>query len=489
MASSLEIAAGAFASKIRSSRSTYSGIDSEKHWREGDLSYKFWDVQKRMAAVLTSGRSLKKVLNCSRRIRKTTTALIKCIEDLNTNEGPPIRFVAPTQLMLRKIVHPIIKIICQDCPEDMKPVWKGQDGYYFFPKLATELHISGSNNGHEDDSRGQAARRCVVDEAQKVNKLKYVVEDVLMPQLLSTHGDLWMLFTPPKTPIHESVQYAQEAKMRNDGSYAEFNIYQSEYEPGIIEEYCHEAGGKDSTTWLREYMCQFVVDTNFSIVPEFKDEFVQTYVPDEFYKFYFKYVGMDIGARDKTAAIFGTYDFKKVKLFIQGEDTWTGPQMTTKVVADGITAKEKELWDTLKPQLRISDNNNLILLQDLSLLHGIHFSPTSKDTLEAMVNELRLWVGQGRIIIDPRCSQLVGCLKYGVWNDRRTEWERSTLYGHFDALAALMYLVRYVDKVTNPIPKLYGVNDENSFINPNEKELLSKSAKSIRKALGVKKIK
>lgn len=37
---------------------------------------------------------------------------------------------------------------------------------------------------------------------------------------------------------------------------------------------------------------------------------------------------------------------------------------------------------------RIADNNNVILLQDMSLMHGVHFAPTNKDTLMAMVNEV-----------------------------------------------------------------------------------------------------
>lgn len=479
MQSPFAIAFSQVAESLRQARPQ--AADTEKFWRSGDLSYKCWDVQKRMTAVLRSGRSLKKVLNCSRRIRKTSTTLVDCIEDLNKNEGPPIRFVAPTQKMLRNIVHPIIKMICADAPEDMKPIWKGADGYYLFPYKNTELHIAGANNGHEDDSRGVASRRCVVDEAQMIDKLKYLVDDVLMPQLLSTGGDLWMALTPPKTPIHECREYVEEAKQSN--SYAEFNIYESEYPPEIIEQFCKEAGGPESTTWLREYMCQFVVDKNFSIVPEWKDEYVEEYVRDEFFKFYSQYEGMDIsgGKKHKTSVLYGTYDFKKAKLYIEDETDLSAQQTTTRAVADAVKKKETDLWKEKKPRIRIADNSNLILIKDLGVEHAVHFQPTTKDTLDAMVNNIRLWVGSGKLIISPKCAQLIGCLKYGVWKDNRLDWEESAIYGHFDALAALMYLLRYIDTATNPIPPNYGLSSKDMFIQNQSK--LSANAQAIGNAL------
>jgi len=483
----LQMAIAAQVEKLRYSKATYHNVDVEKFWYDGDLSFKFWPVQHRMAAVLESPGSLKKVLNCSRRTRKTTTALIKSIERALKKEYALIRYAAPTGKMLRTIIHPIMRKICEDAPPDLKPIWKPQDGLYLFPSTRAELHIAGVNNGHEDDMRGNAADLCVLDEAQLIDKLKYIVNDVMIPQLLAqdhARGELWMIITPPKTPVHECMQFVQEAKLAK--CYAEFTIDDSEYTEDVKEIFATEAGGRESVTWKREYFCQFIVDTNYSIVPEFKDEYIREYVPDEFHNFYEKYEGMDIGVRDKTVNLFATYDFKKATLFVQDEISLEGAAMTTQLIADQIKAKEKALWPGQTPRLRISDNNNLILLQDLGLLHGIHFAPTLKDTLEAMVNEMRLWVGRGRLIVSPRCEQLIGCLKYGVWNDRRTEWERSSVYGHFDALAALMYLLRNIDQATNPIPRFHNVDPENTFIDRRERDRLTDQGEELKKAFRLK---
>lgn len=493
MPTSISVALSVLAENLKRTHSNYTDLSRKENWRKGDLSYKMWPVQLKMSEIMdtpvTAGHgSLKKVINCSRRLRKTSTALIKSVEKAIKKFRALIRFAAPTRDQLVTIVEPLMQMICEDSPDDIRPIWKPSQHHYYFPLSESKLFVAGCDNIKSIGRlRGKAADLCVVDEAQDIVHLKYLVDDVLMPQLLGIddpRGPLWILLTPPKTPIHDCVSYVTEAK--SAGTYAEFDIYRGEYSEDVIEIFKKEAGGESSTTWKREYLVQFVVDKNFSIIPEWKDEYIVEYKPDEFYKFYDKYEGMDIGVRHKTVCLFSIYDFKLGKLVVQDELYWSGPEMTTQLVSDGIKKKESELWGSMKPRLRISDNNNLILLQDLGILHGLPFTPTDKDTLEAMVNELRLWVDRGKIVVSPKCEQLIGSLKYGVWNDNRTDWEESILYGHFDALAALMYMVRYIDQSTNPIPKFNGMTDKDMFIHKNERSTISENAKTFKKVFKVK---
>ena len=78
-----------------------------------------------------------------------------------------------------------------------------------------------------------------------------------------------------------------------------------------------------------------------------------------------------------------------------------------------------------------------------------------------MVNNLRVWFANGRIEIDDSCTLLIDSLKYGLWNEKRTEFASSKVLGHYDAVAALMYLVRNIDESTNPIPIKVGFNQVN----------------------------
>jgi len=468
------------ASKFRrqSIENTLSPVEIEKYWRKADLSYLFWPVQKKMAENLSSASTGIKLLNCSRRSRKTSTALTKATEFALKNNNALIRFAALTQKQVKNIIQPIMKRICEGAPSDLRPLWKGFDGKYYFPSTGSELHIAGCNGGHEDDLLGNASDLCIVDEAQGIKRLKYVVDTVLMPQLLSTNGQFWILMTPPKTPVHECMEYVKEAQAANN--YSEYSIYETEYPADRIQKFCEKAGGPESTTWKSQYLCQFVVDTNYSIIPEWKDELAKDIVPDEYTQFYKRYVGLDVGVKDLTAGIYGYYDFKRAALVILDETQMNGPQMTTEKLAAQIKAKEKELkFEGLQTPNRISDNA-LQLVQDLGSTYQLYFSTVRKTTLDAMINNLRVMVAAGRIIVSPRCKGLIGCLKYGVWNNKRDGFDRSEELGHFDHLAALIYLALSIDQTTNPIPKDFGIEKANYFRDPRDKSQLTTTEKAIK---------
>ena len=224
----------------------------------------------------------------------------------------------------------------------------------------------------------------------------------------------------------------------------------------MVEEYRREC--LTETDWLREYLCEFATDETAAIVPEMKGYDYSLKGDRTNYEHFHKYVSMDLGVRDLTVALFGYYDFNRAKLCIEREFVMSGPTMTTPKLKAGIEAIEKELWNGATPYKRVADNNNPLLLLDLGSIHDMFFHSTTKDSLHAMVNNLRVWIAQGRIEIDESCQTLIDSLKYGIWNDQRSEFARSSTLGHFDAVASLMYLVRNVDEHTNPIPIKVGFN-------------------------------
>jgi len=72
-----------------------------------------------------------------------------------------------------------------------------------------------------------------------------------------------------------------------------------------------------------------------------------------------------------------------------------------------------------------------------------------------------------KVRINPRCKILISHLDHGIWNKGRTAFAESAECGHFDAIAALMYLVCNVEFAKNPYPPIsYGVNDTNNMIMP-----------------------
>ena len=459
----------------------------DKAWGGGFLQWLLRPVQEKIYKTIRESKNVKKVINASRRLGKTHTLSSLAIETGRRTPGGQVHFGFPSQKALKKIVRPIFKDILRTCPARYKPIYIASEQAYYFNDRDSFIHLSGLNQGHADSLRGPKSHRSIVDEAGYVDDLDYAVKDILTPQLLTTGGDLILSSTPPPTPAHDFAEYAHQAK--DNGTYSEFDIYQSGYKPEIIEKFKKEAGGENASTWKREYLCQFVIDEELAIIPEFlEDQHALPWERTDLWKFYTCYEAMDIGVRDFTVVLFGYYDFLKAKIFVEDELVMNGPQMTSDLLVRAIRDKEKALFGgKVEGQIRrVADDNNLILIQDLGYLHKLPFTPTTKDNLDAMVNELRVLVSGGRLNVHPRCKHTIGCLKYGVWSgkqNKKREFARSKVYGHYDGLAALVYLVRNVDQTSNPIPRDYELRDSEHFIDVGKKDVAEKG--EIMKILGL----
>jgi hypothetical protein len=114
---------------------------------------------------------------------------------------------------------------------------------------------------------------------------------------------------------------------------------------------------------------------------------------------------------------------------------------------------------------RVSDVD-LRLVTDLNELHQLRFVTTRKDNREAAINELRIRIQNKRIEIHPRCKNTIAHLDHAIWNKARTQFDRSGKFGHFDALAALVYLDRNVDRNRNPMPPPGWNNTDTRMVYP-----------------------
>jgi len=368
---------------------------------------------------------------------------------------------------VKKIITPLFRKILSDCPEAFRPLWHAQESCFKFPN-GSEIAVAGIDAGNAESLRGAESHLSIIDEAGFASDLRYVVADVLLPMSLTNNGRVVIASTPAKTPRHPFEDYAKEAEFL--GSYIKLTIHDN---PMIsdkrIQEFIRESGGEDSTTWKREYLAQFIIDADSIVIPEFTDAVALELVIEVDRPSHFDcYVSLDPGYRDLTAALFGWWDFVGARLviedeFIAGKD---GVKVRTDIIADGIKAKEKELWGTKKPYFRVSDIE-LILIQDLADLHGLQFHPTSKDTKIAQINELRVMIQQRKIVIHPRCVTLISHMKNAVWDTSKefSTFARIAGFGHFDGIDALSYMLRNVRKSHNPFPQ--GVAyDSNKFYKP-----------------------
>lgn len=459
-------------------------------WLRGDLSFKLHNGQLRIDEALDKLIGQLIVINCSRQFGKTYWGVSKAIGLAIKKPKARIKIGTAFLTDLHEIIIPKFDEVLEGCPESVRPKYKVQGSKYVFPN-GSEIKLVGLDKS-PNGLRGQVPDLIILEEAGFISNLDYLYTSVIVPA--TTHRPdckIIMISTPPSTPAHPFADtYVPRAEL--EGSYACFTIYDNPMvDQATIDRLAKESGGYDSTTFKREYLCQFLLDDDLALVKEWNehnDLYIQDLKRDEYYVYYHKLVGMDMGRKDHTALIFGYYDFKKAALVVEDELTMYGPGWTTITLKDAIKAKELELWtEDMKAFRRVADTNNPGLLTDLSSLHNLFFMPVKKEaSLEQMVNRVREWVKQGRIIINPRCKMLIGCLKYGIWDKNRKEFARSKVYGHFDHFAALQYLLIHTPHTSNPIPATHGHLPHKSWLGNLDKNQSSKNAQTLNRLFGPK---
>lgn len=435
-------------------------------WEFGRLRYK---LEPRQRDVYDSFRRAVPeepfVFICHRGFGKTFTGSTYLLEGQRRHNDCNQLIISSTLKKLRTIVKPAFETLLRDCPPEYKPRYDSQDSFYEAP-TGVRTHLLAAQGGHIENARGiHNVTDVLIDEAgffgdeEDSYPLDHVVNNILMPMFIRTKSKprIVMMTTPPEIPNHPVKAFYERAKAV--GCAEVRDIYNSDIPAEKREEMRRRMlaipGG--DIAWAREMECKWIVDANRLIIPEWNAKYVQCVPRDQFFTFYHKYNALDTGVRDFTVNLYAYYNFRLGALVVEDETLLKNEEVRTDILAACIKQKEKEIGFE-KTYRRIGDNNNLIVLQDLSGIHGLSFIPTTKDELFAMVNEVRLWVNSGRVLINPSCTHLIGCLENGIWDKQRKEFSRSAVYGHFDGLAALCYLIRNIDTVANPVPANYGLS-------------------------------
>ena len=469
-------------------------------WSRGDLAWKLSPNQRVVYdAIRASHTNFKSsaerwyALDISRQFGKDYITALMAVETLlrARADGKRGRFPygAPTRDSVRELLVPTLEELFVDCPPQLLPV-ELKDGT--FRKSANSLTFDTGQrlvlvglDVSPDRMRGPKSLGFAVSEAGFVNDLDYVIEEVCLAQMIHVQDGFGVLVsTPPKTPQHTwSTKWCSEAKRR--GTYAHRTILDNDMitddqRHGFIE----ALGGRNAEKCRRELFAEHIPDETLVIVPEWQHVrgepdghgsytggIVVEREPPEFRDCY---VAMDPGISDLCAALFAYFDFERNVLYI--EDDFAIDRANTEVVASMVRDIEKRRWDAVRAwnggsmregvHKRVSDVD-LRLVTDLNELHGLRFVTTRKDNRDAAINELRIRVQNKRIEIHPRCKNTIAHLDHGIWNKARTQFDRSGKYGHFDALAALVYLDRNVDRNRNPLPPAGWNNTDTRMVYPN----------------------
>jgi len=441
-------------------------------WRQGNIVEFLLDKNQKEVYKQYKENNIKtQVVVLSRQSGKTYALSTIAVQECLQRPGIIVTFCAPRLNQAKKIAKTTLREVLKTCPKDIAPEYKSQDNLFRFPN-GSILELGALNQDRADDLRGSKSHLIIVDEAGFVDDLDYILKSVLFPKLNTTRGNLLICSTPPRSANHPFYDIIKQAEF--DGTLVKKTIHDCpRYTIEDVEMFAKEVGGKDSTDFKREYLCMMITDEESAIIPEATEENMELIVHERKRPpFFDSYVSLDIGFRDLTVALFGYYDFRAGIMVIEDEIVIKGRELTTSKLATLIGDKEESLWGFKKPYMRVADNNNLILLNELTVDYGLSIRPTQKDNKEAALNNVRLSISDEMLSINPRCKTLIFHLKSGTWNKQRTSYDRTPDNGHADAIDALSYMLRNIQKTKNPYP--YGFdNSVGDVYDPNSDKTMT----------------
>jgi PBSX family phage terminase large subunit len=450
---------------------------TDELWRRGELSWLMHDIQKEMYQIYINSKPRStQVWLLSRQTGKSWCLAFIALMEAIKQPDSIVKLLTDTKVHCQSVFEPIFKAILETCPKDVAPEYNSSKWTYFFPN-GSQIQMAGTDSGHAQRLRGQKARVVLIDEAGFCDNLEYNYRSILFPTTTHTKGRTVMASTPPVEPDHQFIQFverAEEKGLLTKKTLFDNPLLTEEEKQQIIDEF---PGGTNNTQFRREYLCEFIRDEDKTVIPEFDEELIAKIVkPYVKPPHYHTYVAMDLGFKDLTVALFGYYDFKNDKIIIEDEIIKKGKDLKLPLFSQEIIEKEEELWtnpytnEVIYPEVRVSDID-LIAIQEInrSSRGQLNFQPITKEPNYKLplINKIRVMLQSGKIIINPKCENLIRHLKNARWKDAssKDKFARSPDDGHYDAVDALIYLIKSISYSKNPYPSNYNVNS-NTYLPP-----------------------
>lgn len=370
------------------------------------------------------------------------------VEDCLQNPDTSVLIIGPTIKQTIDIVHQSIRKISYDAPTGLIQRSKSESRWYVG---SSELIIGGFDISNATRQRGKTLLKIYLEELVDSNPDQYAetIRSDLAPALThSKNGKLIYLTTPPKLPDHPFItETIPEAKLH--GAFFSYTIDDNKELSSDQYEACvRRCGGINTVEFRREYLCEIVRDPTTTVVPDFRpDVHVSAFTPPPvcFYQTAIDWGGV----RDFTVALLHIYDFTSDIDLVVDERVFPPNTPTNKIVEEVLAMEEgyniHMRWIDAPPQLVAVDLNSVGFIGQV---------PYKTDWLSAVNNmavrfSQRGTNGMPKILIDPKCNFLKISLQSGTFNKQKTDFERTQTLGHCDALAALMYGLRHMDR-TNP---------------------------------------
>lgn len=465
---------------------------AETLYRRGELSFILYPHQRaiyrKMRDVINSSDidANSYVLDVSRQYGKSFCMFMIACEECIRRPYVTVVYIAPLKKQVIEIVtENTFRKMFELAPKNLVPILKDSELVF---SNGSRIRLAGTDGKNYDSLRGGSAHLILLDEAGFMSDLDTGVMPTILPMTKTTGGKVIFASTPPQELGHPYYDILREHD--ENGNISTFTIHDDKsLTPKQFATIVSACKGQDTTIFKREYECQRIAESSMQVIPELNDELSLrlrqpvTYKESEFLPFWQKYVVADTGVRDKTAVIFAHYNYRTKKVIVEDTLDLQGKEYNTSKLAHMIKDKTNSLWSEnfVKSPIRyIADSNNLVVINDLNIIYGLPFIGTSKGRLDEMVQKVRDWIYDERILFTDDALEVLHCAHYAVWARNRNEFGRSKRFGHYDSLASLTYLIRNIDEVTDPVPRMHNLNPHTMHISKEYHSELAGQARELQ---------
>lgn len=433
----------------------------EKRLDENQRSMSRWFEQAK-----PKGRRL--VMNASRQLGKSWWAVAYAITFALQNPRAQIKYGAPSKIQTRGIVRPHIRDLVEGnpaegiegLPMELRPTWLAEDSCYLFKHNGATITIIACDEAKADSITGQHAHLFLIDEAGQIDNLDFIVKDIARPMLSNTRGHMLIFSTPARKKGNSFKSYCDEAQKRS--LYCFRDIYDN---PRLSDEEirseCEDAGGPDSTTWHREYLCEHVADEEIAVLPEATAERMEAItISDALLQqtrspFVDPYVVVKPGWNPNfTGALLGSWDKRLNRIVIENEVVIR--KMDAVLLNQRLGEAMHEAWgEGVKPYRCLGPIEDKLLVEMGS--YDWRFAAPPVEVSDVDINKLRNSIShvpkKPRLYVHERCKLTRRQFENAVWNKSRNGFEAHKDDGRYELVTAGIFLRREVNVHHDPTPR------------------------------------
>lgn len=368
-----------------------------------------------------------KVMVCGRRFGKTTAALIAAVLRATSKPNQVIYYVAPTYRQAKQIAWGMLL-------DFIGNAYKRKNEQELVIEFAngSKIHLKGAEN--PDALRGAYVHLAILDEYQ--DQRPVVWEQIIQPMIADTQGDVWFIGTPKGFNHFQKLwKDAHDGKLGSDWAAYRLTTYDNPHIPRAEIERARKT--TDERSFNQEYLAHFVQFSGL-VYPQFeRQKHVRFFDHKKVEGIYL--TGIDVGADHPTAAVF-------TKITSGGSVyVWNEHYQADAAVAEHADAMLKIRESGVHVRKWYIDPSAKQFAKDLRT-HGISTTPAVNDRRYG-ISELRALLEQGKLVIHPRCSNLIYEFEHHIYKDsKKSDKERGDVDKEVrkvddDALDALRYAV------------------------------------------------